>query len=103
MSRQVQVHLALFLVTLIYGATFTIAKEVMPKYIAPYGFIVMRVWGASILFILTGFFSKASSIPVEKKDIKLIIASAITGVALTCFFSSKDYRLLLQSKRQLKW
>ncbi|SMO39752.1 DMT family transporter [Solitalea koreensis] len=102
MSRQVQVHIALFLVTLIYGATFTIAKEVMPKYIPPYGFIVMRVWGATILFMVAGFFSSVSSIPVEKKDVRLIVLSAITGVGANMLFFFKGLSLTTPIKAAIE-
>ncbi|POY35604.1 EamA/RhaT family transporter [Solitalea longa] len=80
MNKTIQVHAALFLVALIYGATFTIAKEVMPAYIAPYGLIVIRVWGAALLFILMGWFSKLPSVKIEPKDYKLMFISAFTGV-----------------------
>jgi hypothetical protein len=43
MSRR---NVALFgatIVSVIYGITFTIAKDVMPQYIDAYGFILLRV------------------------------------------------------------
>jgi hypothetical protein len=36
-------HAALMAVSLIYGANFTLAKQVMPLYIQPFGFILLRV------------------------------------------------------------
>ena len=36
--------------TLIYGVTFTIAKDVMPVYVKPYAFILIRVSGATAVF-----------------------------------------------------
>ena len=44
-----------WIVAIIYGVTFTIAKDVMPKYVDAYGFIVLRVGGATILFWLVSF------------------------------------------------
>ena len=44
------------LVSIIYGLTFTIAKDVMPKYIDAYGFIFLRVGGSTILFCLAWLF-----------------------------------------------
>ena len=44
-----------WIVAILYGMTFTIAKDVMPKYIDAYGFIVLRVGGATILFWLVSF------------------------------------------------
>ena len=40
------------LVSVFYGMTFTIAKDVMPQYLDAYGFIVLRVGGATLLFWL---------------------------------------------------
>ncbi len=81
MSRQAQVHLALFMVTLIYGATFTIAKEVMPTYIGPFGFIVVRVWSAlAIIWLTHAIFIKSEKI--ERKDFQRLALCAIFGVAV---------------------
>ena len=52
MSKQLIAHLALVGAQLIYGANYTIAKEVMPDYIQPFGFIVLRCLGAVTLFWL---------------------------------------------------
>ena len=43
------VHTSLVLVSLIYGATFVVAKEVMPDYLGPFGFIWVRVLTALAL------------------------------------------------------
>ncbi len=76
-------NLAIFLATLtaiIYGVSFTIAKDVMPEYVKPYGFILFRVFGATILFWIAGFFIKKEKI--ESKDFIRIFFAAIFGVAL---------------------
>ena len=57
-----QRSIALILVsvaTLIYGVTFTIAKDVMPLYIKPYAFILLRVSGATAIFWIVGLFVKS--------------------------------------------
>jgi hypothetical protein len=38
------------IVSVIYGITFTIAKDVMPQYIDAYGFILLRVRRRHALF-----------------------------------------------------
>ena len=43
-------HIALFVVNLIYGANYVIAKGLMPGVIGPSGFILLRVLGALALF-----------------------------------------------------
>ena len=79
MSRNLAIILAT-ITAIIYGVSFTIAKEVMPQYIKPFGFIVLRVSGATILFWIAGFFIKKEKI--APKDYLRIIAAAIFGVAL---------------------
>jgi drug/metabolite transporter (DMT)-like permease len=74
------------IVSLIYGVTFTIAKDVMPHYIDAYGFILLRVGGSSILFWIVWVFMRMLKIgPNEKIDLHdfpRIIACAFFGVAL---------------------
>ncbi len=76
-------NFALLLATItaiIYGVSFTVAKEVMPAYIKPFGFILLRVVGATILFWIAGFFIKREKI--TPKDYLHIFVAAIFGVAL---------------------
>lgn len=68
------------LVSVIYGVTFTIAKDVMPVYVKPFGFIALRVGGSVILFWLVAFF--ATKEKVDLKDFPRVIAAAFFGVAL---------------------
>ena len=50
MNKHLLAHFALFGANLIYGINYTVAKDVMPDYVQPLGFIVMRVCGAVALF-----------------------------------------------------
>lgn len=61
MNKRFFAFLFAFSAALIYGISFTIAKEVMPLYVKPYGFILLRVAGATILFWIISF-----TIPKEK-------------------------------------
>lgn len=72
--------LALFIVNAIYGINFVIAKDVMPSFIKPSGFILIRVTGALILFWLIQLFSGVEKI--EKKDYKYLALSGLFGVAI---------------------
>lgn len=78
-SRNVAFLLA-FLAALIYGVSFTIAKEVMPLYIKPFGFILLRVSGAAILFWTVGLFLKKEKIAA--KDFLRFFLAAIFGMAI---------------------
>ncbi|WP_396165563.1 DMT family transporter [Flavobacterium sp.] len=91
MSKRKWALLAATLVSIIYGVTFTIAKDVMPKYVEPFGFIAMRVGGAVILFWLVSFFGPKEKIAMG--DFPRIIAAAFFGVALNMlsFFKGLSY------------
>ncbi|RYG10206.1 MAG: EamA/RhaT family transporter, partial [Chitinophagaceae bacterium] len=56
MSKRYLALIAATFVSIIYGVTFTIAKDVMPEYILPYGFISLRVGGSVLLFWLVWLF-----------------------------------------------
>lgn len=76
-------NLALFFAfsaTLIYGASYTIAKDVMPEFVKPYGFIMLRSSGALVLFWLASFFVKKEKI--ELSDFGYIFLAALFGAAL---------------------
>ncbi len=79
-DKTILVHLALFAVALIYGANYTIAKEVMPLYISPSATILMRVLGATFLFwVLVG--GKPLVLSNNKEKVVLLL-SAIFGVVV---------------------
>jgi drug/metabolite transporter (DMT)-like permease len=79
------------IVSIIYGVTFTIAKDVMPKYIDAFGFILLRVGGTTLLFWIISLFIKTEKI--EKTDFPRIIAAAFFGVAfnMLTFFKGLSY------------
>ncbi len=80
MSKRTLALIAATLVSIIYGVTFTIAKDVMPQYVNPFGFILLRVSGATLLFWLVSFLGPKEKIAME--DFPRIIAAAFFGVAL---------------------
>ena len=91
MSKRALALLAAWIVAIIYGVTFTIAKDVMPKYIEPFGFILLRVGGATVLFWLVSFFIKSEKI--EKVDFLRIFAAAFFGITfnMLTFFKGLSY------------
>ena len=56
MSKRNLALIGATIVSIIYGVTFTIAKDVMPLYIDAYGFILLRVGGSVIIFWLVWLF-----------------------------------------------
>ena len=80
MNRQFIAHLAILAANLIYGINYTFAKDVMPDYVEPFGFIVLRVMGATPLFWLISFFGPREKI--AKRDFIRLAACGLFGVAL---------------------
>ena len=72
--------LAAFIVAIIYGINYTIAKDVMPTYVKPYGFILLRVLGATILFWLLSLFTVRQKI--DRSDFGRIFFAALFGVCI---------------------
>lgn len=84
MKRIFFAHIALFIVNLIYALNYTIAKDVMPEYIEPSGFILLRVLCGVFLFSFFYFlFIKES---VEKKDFFRLALCGLFGVAINQLF-----------------
>lgn len=79
-------HLYLLAVAFIYGANYTIAKDVMSSgLIKPMAFILCRVLAGVILFWATSIFIKEK---IERKDHTILMICALTGVVInqTLFF-----------------
>ncbi|RTZ05418.1 DMT family transporter [Flavobacterium sp. GSP6] len=79
MSKRNLALIGATIVSIIYGVTFTIAKDVMPLYIDAYGFILLRVGGSMILFWIFWLFMPKEKI--ASNDFPRIIAAAFFGVA----------------------
>ena len=78
--KNLRAHIYLFIVNLFYGAGFTVSKMVMPQYIKPFGFILIRVSLTTLLFfVLHRFWIKEK---VEKKDFLLLAACGLFGVVI---------------------
>jgi drug/metabolite transporter (DMT)-like permease len=92
MSRQLWAHLALLGANLIYGANYTIAKEVTPAYIMPYGLVVLRCIGAVPLFWLVGMRFKED---IKRSDLPRLLLCAVFGIAVNQLLFLKGLSLTL--------
>lgn len=91
MSASWRAHVALFVVNVIYGANYLIAKGLMPDKIGPSGFILLRVSGAITLFwgflVAMKLWSKPGSDSsgrrtlVNVSDLPRFIFCGLSGVA----------------------
>ena len=70
----------MFVANLIYAINYTFAKEIMPNFIQPSGFILLRVIGAVTLFSL--FYFLFVNEKVAKKDFIRLAICGVFGVAI---------------------
>jgi len=92
LSKKSFAFIAAFLVQVFYGVTFTLANDVIDNgYIKPYGFILLRLFGATLLFWLFSFLAPKEK--VSGKDFLVFIAAAFFGVTLNMltFFKGLSY------------
>lgn len=80
MLEKYKPHIAIFLANALYGANYTIAKFVMPEYMQPSAFILVRISGALAIYFMLQFFIKTEK--VEKKDLMRLFWCGIFGVAI---------------------
>ena len=83
-SQILNAHLALLLVNVLYGANHVLAKGVMPRYLDPNTFILLRVSGAVFLFWMLLFTQKRK--PVARADYGRFLAAGLFGVAVNQLF-----------------
>lgn len=79
---------AVFMVQVIYGLNFTIAKNVINEnYVKPFGFVLLRLAGATLLFWIVSLFLPKEKI--DKKDYLKFFVAAIFGVFINMIFYLK--------------
>lgn len=91
MDKRIWALLAATATETIYGINHTIAKGLMPDVIQPFGFIVLRVGGAAILFWILSFFIENEKI--DKRDWLRIFACAVFGMVLNMLMFFKGLSL----------
>ena len=83
-------HIALLLVTLIYAANYTIAKEVMPRYLTPDALVFTRILTGMIVFWLL---ASVKTERVAKADFGRLILSGVFGAAVNMLAFFKGLNL----------
>lgn len=91
MSKRHLAIFAAFAASFIYGVNHTIAKDLMPTYIKPFGFIMLRVLGAALLFWITSLFLPKEKI--DRKDWIRIILCALFGMTINMLMFFKGLAL----------
>ncbi len=91
MSKRTLAILAAIGATTIYGINHTVAKGVMPTYVKPFGFILIRVIGATALFWIFSVFTPKEKI--DRKDWLRLIVCSILGMVINMLAFFKGLQL----------
>ena len=91
MNKRSLAILAALGATTIYGLNHTIAKGVMPVYIKPFGFIMLRVLGASLLF--WGLSLLGPRERIERNDWGRLLLCSLFGMAINMLAFFKGLEL----------
>jgi drug/metabolite transporter (DMT)-like permease len=79
LGKKFWAHAAILGANIIYGLNYSIAKDVMPEFIQPFGFIFCRVSGALLLFWMFAQFAEKEK--VSERDLALMAVCGAFGVA----------------------
>ena len=91
MNNRTLALLAAFGASAIYGMNHTIAKGLMPLYIKPFGLILLRVIGASVLFWIISLWGPKEKI--DPRDWKRLLACALFGMVINMLMFFKGLSL----------
>lgn len=92
MNSKTFAFIALVLVQVFYGVTFTFANDVIDGgFVQPFGFILLRISGATILFWIAGLFVRKQKIAT--RDYLFFFVAAFFGVGLNMltFFKGLEF------------
>ncbi len=97
MSKIIKSHTAIVGANLIYGVNYVIAKGIMPDYVKPFGLVLMRLIGATLLFWMFSMFMPKER--VKRKDIWYMVLCAFFGVVLNqlLFLAGLNYTTPIDS------
>ncbi|OGX81417.1 transmembrane permease [Hymenobacter lapidarius] len=89
MSNQLRVHAALFFVAVIYAANYSLSKDVMPRYMGPFGIVTLRIVGAVLFFTTIKYFVAPQDKIIGRADTVRSILCGVCGIGVNqlLFFS----------------
>jgi drug/metabolite transporter (DMT)-like permease len=82
MFAKIRLHAALFLVSLIYAGTYSLAKDIMPHYMQPLGIVTLRIAGAALFFGLLQLVVAPGERIRGRADNLRAVASGVLGIGL---------------------
>lgn len=97
-NKRAEAHLAIILANIMFGVNYSIAKGVMPNYLSPIAFTLLRVITASTLFWLISKVGKGNE-KISKADYPRFIASGLLGISFNqlLFLNGLNYSTPIES------
>lgn len=92
MNKRILALIAAFFVQIFYGLNYTFANDVIDGgYIKPFGFILLRLIGTTLLFWIFDFLVPKQKI--DKKDFLIFLAASFFGMCINMlsFFKGLEY------------
>ena len=89
MKNSYRVHAALLFVALIYAANYSLSKDVMPRYLGPFGIVTLRIVGALLFFSLVSRLAAPHDRITGRADNLRALACGVCGIGVNqlLFFS----------------
>ncbi len=86
---RLRVHAALLFVSLIYAANYSLSKDVMPRYLGPFGIVTLRIAGALLFFSLVSRLVAPRDRITGRADNLRALACGVCGIGVNqlLFFS----------------
>ncbi len=91
MNKRIWAILAATGASFIYGVNHTLAKGLMPDHIEAFGFVMLRVLGAAVIFWFISLFVKSE--PIQRRDWSRIILCAVLGMFINMLLFFKGLSL----------
>lgn len=81
MNNNTKAHLAVLGANLIFGANYSVVKNISPRLTGPFGLNLMRV-SVTIVLLWLLYLIRPSTAAIKKKDIGRFVLCGLTGVAI---------------------
>lgn len=92
MTKTLNAHLLLTILTIITGANYSFLKLIVPLYLQPYTVVMLRIGAGTLFFLLVSLLTHQSFF-IERSDRWKLVAASLCGVLLNQVFFYKGMQI----------